>query len=1164
MVTTSTHQRNTMKRSGLTLILSIFLLLFLSNTAFCLNPLRSLTQYKQTVWTTDNGLPSDSVMEIVQDGNGFIWIGSYEGLIRFDGENFKVISKYTNPDFDGITARILHLDNDSNLWIGTNGSGVSKKSGDTFKMYTTHEGLPNNSIRKIFQDKEGNVWVGTTGGLGVLASGSDAFKPVEKFKNSLIELIYQDSKGRVWVGPGDGGVFKLEGDRFESPESFQIMKGKVLLSMNEDNEGNLWMGTKDHGLFILRGDKLVSMGEREGINAKSINSIWKGLYNSIWIGTDSGLFRFFRGEFSHYSEENGLNNNLITSLMEDREGNLWISTARGGLAKLSDSKFITYSTPEGMIHNKVNAVLEDEDKTIWIGTDAGLSLFKDGEFLKNSTTDYFLGIRIRHIYKADDGVIWVSTYSNKGAVEIKGSKIISYSTEDGLSSNRSRVTIKDRQQNIWIGTSRGLNRLKDGKVETFTRKKGLINDYIMSIFEDSKGTIWIGTDGGGIAYYENGTFTPLTTADGLSSNIVFKVFEDSKNTLWIATAGGLSRYQDGKFKSITVKGGLRGDGIFQAIEDNSGRLWMTANIGVFHASLQDLHDYADNNLDSVITDLFDTTDGLRASVTPTSWGIKTTEGKLFLPTMDGIVIIDPLDIPLNPLPPPVFLEYVQTDDRLLKPEDLKSLAPSNKRIVFKYSGLSYVVPEKVKFQTMLNGFEEEWSEPTTTRESSYTSLPPGDYSFRIRAANNDNVWNESRSYISFTQEPYFYQTIWFFILLGSLFILLVVLIYLIRMRALQRRQIILEQLLQERTKDLEIEKENYRGIVEDQTELICRFGSFYQLSFVNVAFCRYFQKSFDELVGTNFLQLIPSEERSEVEGLIASLNSDRQSTTVEIPIKINGETRWVQWTVRVLLDSNEQLIEYQCVGRDITERVEMENELLDAKNLAEEANQAKSDFIADISHEIRTPMHALLGYANLGINKIEKLTKENTMKYLTEIRSSGTRMVSLVEDLLDLSKLQTGKTTYHFEMHSLSETIEKVIGEFEALAAEKNITLQFDNPNLTDRLMMDRDKIHQVITNILSNSIKFSNQDDTIHIRLETKEDHFQFVVSDQGVGIPEDELEVIFDKFTQSSKTKTAAGGTGLGLSISKQIIVDHNGQIWAENNKSGGATFSFQLPAH
>ncbi|MBU2514300.1 PAS domain S-box protein [bacterium] len=1122
-----------------------------------------MTQYVQSVWTSDNGLPSDSLMELVQDSKGFIWIGSYEGLIRFDGVEFKVYSKYTHPDFSSTSARILYSDSKGNLWIGTNGDGVARFNDETFTMFTTARGLPNNSIRKILQDNSGSIWIGTTGGLARMEEGKQRFEVFNQFKNSLIELIYQDSKGRIWLGPGEGGIFKLEGDRFVSPPEFKEMSGKVLLSMLEDNEGNLWLGTKDHGLHVIKDGMISQLGEAEGIGAKSINKLWKGLYNSIWIGTDSGLFRFFNNQISHYSEKNGLNNNLITSLLEDKEGSLWISTARGGLAKLSDSKFLTFSTPEGMVHNKVNSILEDRKGLIWIGTDAGLSLFKDGRFIKNAITDQFLGTRIRQIYQSDDGIIWLSTYSNRGVVAIKENAFRSYSTKDGISSNRCRVTFKDSKQNIWIGTSKGLNKINGESLKTFTRSKGLENDYIMTIFEDSTGKIWIGTDGGGVAYLENGEFKSLTTKDGLAANIVFKIFEDSRKTLWITTSGGISRFKDGRFFNITVKEGLKGDAIFQAIEDNNDQLWMMANVGVFRASLQDMYDLTDGMFDDIITDLYDTTDGLRASVTPTSWGVKSAEGMLYLPTMDGIVIIDPRQLLINPIPPPVYLEYVQVDENIKNPDTVKTLAPSDKRIVFKYTALSYVVPEKVKFQYMLKGFEDHWSEPTFKREASYTSLPPGDYSFRIRAANNDGVWNESRSYISFTQKPYFYQTTWFFVTLASSFALMVVLVYYVRIRTLRHRQLVLEQLLSERTKDLEIEKENYRGIVEDQTELICRFGSFYQLSFVNVAFCRYFGKTFDELIGSSFLMLIPEEEKPVIETLIATLNSDRQSTTVEIPTRITGETRWIDWTIRVLLDSNEQLIEYQCVGRDITERIQMENQLLEAKNLAEEANQAKSDFIADISHEIRTPMHAILGYTKLGISKIDKLSRETIAKYFAEIQSSGKRMIMLVTDLLDLSKLQTGRTTYVFEMYSLSETIKEIIGEFQALVAEKNITLQFINTNLIDHLMMDRGKIHQVLTNLLSNSIKFSNQDDTIKIQLENREDQFQVSIRDQGMGIPEDELEVIFDKFTQSSKTRSVSGGTGLGLSISKQIIIDHGGKIWAENNETGGATFHFVLPA-
>lgn len=1122
-----------------------------------------MTQYMQTVWTTNEGLPSDNLMDIVQDANGFIWIGSYEGLIRFDGVEFKVLSKYTHPDFNSTSARILYFDNQDNLWIGTNGDGIAKYSKGKFITYTTQNGLPDNSIRRIFKDSDETLWVGTTAGLAKLLKGSQQFQRVTQFENSMIELVFQDHSGAIWVGPGDGGVFKFENGRFISPPPLQALSKSVLLSMLQDREGNIWLGTKDHGLFILREGNLTRFDDRDGIKAKTINSLWLGKKGSVWIGSDSGLFRYYADSFAGYAEIQGFNNNLITKLIEDKEGNLWISTARGGLTKLSDSKFLTYSIPEGMVHNKVNSVIEDHSGVFWIGTDAGLSLLKDGSFIKSDLTAKFVGIRIRHINIDQEGTIWLATYSKMGTLAYKDGEFTSYSTKDGLSSNRCRVSLVDSRGNIWIGTSRGLNRISQGKVTVFTRTNGLVNDYIMTIFEDSSNKIWIGTDGGGIAVYENGSFKPFTTDDGLAANIVFKIFQDSRQTMWITTNGGISRFINGKFDNFTVEEGLKADAIFQAIEDDHGQLWMTANTGVFNASLQDLYDFAEGNLKTINTVLYDTTDGLRASITPTSWGVKAKDGRLFLPTMDGIVIVDPQQIPINPFPPPIYLDLVQIDDNFIDPAELKELLPENKRINFKFTALSYVVPEKVKFQYMLKGFEDSWSEPTFKREASYTSLPAGGYDFLIRAANNDRVWSESNSYVQFTQKPYFYETIWFLLTVATCLGLILILAYYVRVRTLRNRQIELERLLSERTKDLEIEKENYRGIVEDQTELICRFGPLYQLSFVNESFCRFFGKRRNELLESNLMTLMPPEEQPKVETVIASLNSNRQSSTMEtLTYQADGATRWVQWTARILLDSHKQLIEYQAVGRDITERVEMESQLIEAKETAEAANQAKSDFIADISHEIRTPIHTILGYTNLGIKRINKLTNDSMVSYLNQIKESGKRLVNLINDLLDLSKLETGKTVYTFKPNPLSKTIDEVIAQFKGLAADKNLTIDFINPNLMDTVIMDKDKIYQVLTNLISNAIKFSNPDGKIEICLTNLEDKFQVSVTDKGMGIPEEELEAIFNKFVQSSKTTADLGGTGLGLSISKRIILDHKGLIWAENNQNGGATISFTLP--
>lgn len=1141
----------------------ILLLLIPHRSVFGLDPERSMTQYMQQVWTTNDGLPSDNLMDIIQDSRGYIWTGSYDGLIRFDGVDFQVITKYTHPGFRSTSAIKLLEDYQQNIWIGTNGDGLAKMEEDRFTMITENDGLPSNIIRQIYEDREGRIWIGTAGGLAMYDPQSKSIKTFPAFKHSLIELIYQDSRSRIWLGPGEGGLLEFDGSRFVPGQLHEAFKNRVLLCMLEDYDGNLWFGTKDNGLLALRNNRLIAFDAEDGIPAKTINSLHHGKNGSVWIGSDSGLFRFYKERFSHYSEKAGLNNNLINDLVVDKEENLWISTARGGLGKLSDSKFITYSKPEGLVHGKVNAVFEDRQGRFWIGTDEGLSILEQGKFLETPINKHFTGIRIRHIYGDHDGTIWFSTYSKKGLVGYKNGALRNYSTQDGLSSNRCRVALRDSRGDLWVGTSKGLNRISGSTITTYTRPFQLKNDYIMTLFEDSDQTLWIGTDGGGIAYFKDGEFHFLTAEDGLAANIIFKVFEDSRKNLWIATNGGMSRYQNGKFINYTVKEGLQADAIFQAIEDDRHNLWMLANVGIFSIPLNDFYHYSEGEISRISATLYDTTDGLRASITPTSWGVKAKDGKLWLPTMDGIALINPLDIRINPIPPATHLEKVLIDDKPFTPDQLKTLYPEYKRIEFKFTALSYVVPSKVKFQYMLKGFDHQWSEPNSKRETSYTTLPPGHYSFRLRAANNDGVWSPSVVYASFTQKPYFYQTVWFLVVIASILAGLLLLAYFLRIRALRRRQVMLEDLLSERTKDLEIEKENYRGIVEDQTELICRFNESFRLTFVNEAFCRYFDYERIELLDRSFTDLMSDENRYRITAVLGDLKTEKQSETVELPVQNpSGEKSWVQWTIRALMDSENRLIEYQLVGRDITDRMKMEYDLRVAKDSAEAANQAKSDFLATVSHEIRTPMHGILGYASLLSRKLVNMPQEKIYKYIKEIQESGERILALINDLLDLAKLENGMVTYTFSNHSVSKLLSDIVMEFKALASEKNLSLHVQSSAENDTISMDRDKIRQVLTNLLSNAIKFSPVHKQINLSSERTENSVKITVSDSGPGIPEQELSLIFDKFRQSSRTKSSFIGTGLGLSISQQIVLDHHGRIWAENNQNGGASFHVILP--
>lgn len=380
---------------------------------------------------------------------------------------------------------------------------------------------------------------------------------------------------------------------------------------------------------------------------------------------------------------------------------------------------------------------------------------------------------------------------------------------------------------------------------------------------------------------------------------------------------------------------------------------------------------------------------------------------------------------------------------------------------------------------------------------------------------------------------------------------------------------------------LKISEELYRGIVEDTPVPINRFLPDNKIFFVNKAYCDYFGKRFDELVGHSFLSYIPDPDRARVVDAIAALNKTNPVLSHEHKVVLpNGKTSWMQWTNRAIFNLNDEIVGYQSIGEDITDRKNAEEKIQiayremestvekrtadykKAKEEAERANKLKSEFLSNMSHELRTPMQGIIGYSKLALSNSKKIKKSKLIDYFAEIHSNGRRLLGLLNDLLDLSKLESGRTDYRISNENLSHLVSIAVNELQILAHEKNISVDYKKPEFDYAIEIDPEKILQVIRNLLTNSIKYSDLGGRINVQLVEDKTDLKLSIRDQGIGIPEDELDIIFEKFVQSRLTKSGAGGTGLGLSICKQIIKDHQGKIWVENNPESGTTFHFTLP--
>ena len=776
-----------MRQSTCVLWLSLVFSLLLAGgeSAFALNSQRELSQFGHEVWLTEHGLPQNTVHAIAQTPDGYIWIGTEEGLARFDGVKFTVFDKQNTPAFKSNYIKTLLADRQGALWIGT-AQGLVRMLNGKFTVFTRDEGLPSETIQAIHEDREGNLWVATATGLGLFKSGGlTTFTTKERLISGSIQALFEDSNGALWIAT-PYGVGRVKDGNFTNYAVRDGLGSNSVRAIQQDRDGLLWFGSLG-GLTSFNGSRFTTYTNRDGLPNDRIISLQADRDGGLLIGTAGGLCRFINGRFSGFSRGEALSTSTILSLLEDREGNLWIGTESGGINLLKDTKFTTYTVKNGLSNDLVKAIHEDQQGNTWIGTDGGgLNLLKNGKLTVYSTRDGLSSNVVLALFSDNAGNLWAGTPD--GLNRFNQGKFTTYTSADGLANNDVRSIYVDHRGNLWIGTRGGLTRMRNGVFKTFTEVDGLPNDLITTLYEDTRGNLWIGTFGG-LGRLTNEEFTTFTTRDGLSSDAVISLHEDSDGTLWIGTnGGGLNRMKDGKFTAYTTSNGLLDDVVYRILEDGKNNLWLSCRKGIFHISKKELDEFAKGLIASIAPVAYGTADGMMTRECsgggdPAGW--KGTDGKFWFPTIKGVAMIDPERIKTNSHAPPVVIEQIRIDDKSFAPSEPLELPAGTTRFDLYYTAPSFVAPEKVRFKYKLEGFDNDWIDSGTRRIAYYTNLRPGTYTFRVIASNNDGVWNETGAAFSLYLKPYFYQTYWFYAVCLLALVMLAWLVFWLRVRGMQ-------------------------------------------------------------------------------------------------------------------------------------------------------------------------------------------------------------------------------------------------------------------------------------------------------------------------------------------------------------------------------------------
>lgn len=711
---------------------------------------KPLTEYTHTVWTHKDGIPSAFIYSIAQTSDGYLWLATTDGLVRFDGVRFVHWRPKTGHTSLLGVVRSLCAARDGSLWIGTGAGLVGHIREDDLTTFSVGA-----QVEALLESRDGMLWVSTADRLLRFSTVTQEQVGIAiALPGTLLSGPLQDRSGSVWFTT-QNRVLRFDSGNPQGPP-LETAKGKFWIS--EDTNGDVWLTASNGSTRPVNEGQIIS-GSGAEIRSLDIHTVMRDSNGNTWLGTlGQGLARWRADvrdgmRMETYSESDGLSAVRVWCFLEDREHNIWVGT-QNGLNRFRDEKITTLTRREGLVNESVSALTAGPAGSIWASTPVGINRI-DGEH-----RELYLNSATAMALSTDQGnTLWAGT--NRGVMRLNKGKWSDVPMPAGIHLQEVTMITGDHEKGVWLfDIHKGLYRWTNGRIDDFSNEPQLKGKSIFAASADSKGKVWFGLSDGGVVVFDGGRFHSYSESDGLADGPVNTIHVDDQGTVWIGTERGLSRFDGQRFVTWNTSKGLPGERVLWILSDKEGRIWLGYSTGVAWVSQSELDRAAHDSAHRVAYTFLDDGDGLKGNP-DRGWqsaAIRASDGKLWFRTSEGVAIIDPQELTRNRVAPPVHVERFVADGSVIDASQPLRLRPLTRDIEIDYTALSLAEPRKVLFRYKLEGFDSEWRGAGTRRQAFYTNLQPRAYRFRVLACNNDGVWNESGATLDFDLLPAFYQT----------------------------------------------------------------------------------------------------------------------------------------------------------------------------------------------------------------------------------------------------------------------------------------------------------------------------------------------------------------------------------------------------------------------